>query len=166
MESGTTIVGIFILLICILPFVMVSVSNKRKKKNKLQALMHYAQVNHAQISLHEIWANTAIGIDQMQNKLFYMTQINDQKVFQKLDLSEFGSCKIVNISNTFQGKSSNYKVIEKLDLLLSYLDPKKGSVELNVYNISHQNLTITGELAIAEKWEKLINEKLISNIKK
>jgi hypothetical protein len=166
MELGTTIVGIFILLICILPFLMVSVSSKRKKKNKLQALLNYAQVNNAQITLHEIWANTAIGLDHVHNKLFYITQINDQKVFQMLDLSEIESCKIVNISNTFKGKSSSYNVIEKLDLVLNYLDHKKGSVELNIYDINHQNLSITNELSIAEKWSKIINENLIAMINK
>lgn len=161
MEFGTTIIGISILLVCILPFIMVSVNSKRKMKNKLQELIKYAQLNNAKIDAHEIWANSALGIDFDSIELFFISHENNQKIFQKLALSEIESCQIMKISNTFNGKSSSYIVIEKLDLMLTYKDKKKKHVELNIYNMNHQNLTISGELAIAEKWNKIINEKII-----
>ena len=158
MESGTTIVGIFILLACMLPFVMLSINRKVRNKKNLQQLKSFAHQNNYEIATHELWANNALGMDKDNSMLFFISEENETKMFQKLSLAEIERCNINTIANTMRSKSSNYTVIEKIELILHFKQQSKGQICLVFYSASNQNLTVTGELSIAEKWNKLIND--------
>lgn len=160
MELGTTIVGVLILLACMVPFIVVSISSKLRNKKKLQELISYAQEHKYEITTHELWGESAIGMDNNHSTLFFISKEQETKVFQQLNLLEIESCKINTISNNMRSKSSNYTVIEKIELILPYKQQHKGQVSLIFYSAANHNLTVAGELAIAAKWNTLINEKI------
>jgi len=73
MELGTTIVGIVIILICIIPFALMSINNKKKEKKLLRGLSAFAERNSFKISRYELWNNSTIGIDDTSLTIFCMS---------------------------------------------------------------------------------------------
>lgn len=163
MELGTTIVGILVLLVCIIPFAMVGYKSKLNNKKKLEELIAFAQENKANITQHELWRNSAIGLDKHEQVIFFINQENDTKVFHKILLSTIETCTVYNVNSTISNKNSNYKIIEKIDLLFTYRDKNLAKVALNIFNSKLEGLTVSGELQIAEKWHQLINDIIKKN---
>jgi hypothetical protein len=163
MELGTTIVGILVLLICIIPFAMVGYRSKLNNKKKLEELIAFAKEKKGNITIHEQWRNSAIGLDKQNEMIFYFHQENETKIFHQILLQEIESCNINNVNSNISNKGNNYKIIEKIELVFSYQDKKLEKIALNIFNSKSEGLTVSGELQIAEKWHQLINEILKSN---
>ena len=98
MDLGTAIIGAISIAIFALPFVLYNRGNKKREKGFLQSLSKIALQNSCQISQHEIVGNSAIGIDETRNYVFFYHQVADKATEQFADLSEMQNCKVINIS--------------------------------------------------------------------
>ncbi len=160
MELGTTIVGIVIILICIIPFALMSINNKKKEKKLLRGLSAFAERNSFKISRYELWNNSTIGIDDTSLTIFYTRKSRDIETSQQINLAEIQKCRVINSSRTWSNKDGNFKVIDKLELVFSFQDKGKNEVVLEFYNAEYDSSTLTGELQLVEKWCKIFNEKI------
>lgn len=160
MDLGTTIVGIVIILICIIPFALMSINNRKKEKKLLQGLTEIAESNNCKISRYELWNSSTIGIDDTSLMIFYTRKSKDIETSQQINLAETQKCKLVNSSRTVSNKEGNFKVVEKLELAFSFQDKSKSEVALEFYNADHDSLTLMGELQLVEKWCKIFNDKI------
>jgi hypothetical protein len=169
MDSNTIISVIFILII--ITFYVLIIRNKRKKEKKyLQPLFKLAGKVNCTISQYEIWSNSIIGIDNLNNQIFVIGNINDVATFHCIKLTEFQICKLnevsrtVNIaSRTLAIKGIGVKVIDKIELVFVYLAKNKPDFIVEIYNNETGNFDLTGELQIAEKWCKIANDKIESS---
>ncbi|MCC6690035.1 MAG: hypothetical protein IT235_00755 [Bacteroidia bacterium] len=160
MDLGTTIVGIIITIICIIPFALISISRKKKEKKLLQELTEFAEKNNCKISRYELWNSSTIGIDDTSLMIFYKKKSEEINISQQVTLSEIQKCRVSNSSRTVSNKNGNYTVVEKLGIGFLYHDKNKNEVVLEFYNADYDSLTLTGELQLAEKWCNLFNEKI------
>lgn len=75
-----------------------------------------------------------------------------------ITLSEVQKCRVINSESTVNHTGGTHKVIEKLELTFTYRDKGKPEAVLEFYNTDSDSLTLTGELQLAEKWNKIAND--------
>lgn len=160
MDLGTSIVGLVIILICIIPFVIMSINNRKKEKTMLQGLFTFAERNNCKISQHELWNNSLIGIDETANVIFFTKKLKDNEISQQINLTEIQKCRVVNSSKTVNNKDDNFKVVDKLELAFIFNDKNKAEIIIEFYNADYDSLTLSGELLLVEKWCKIIRDRI------
>lgn len=161
MDLGSAIIGAVAIIICALPFVMMSRSKKKREKIFLQSLSEIATKNNCQITQHEIFGSFAIGLDESKSFVFFYKKMPGKEEEQSIDLGEIQNCKVINTSRTINNKEGNQKVIDKLELSFSPAAKNKPGIKLEFFR-SDVSVHLDGELQSIEKWSKLINDLLRS----
>lgn len=164
MDQGTALVGLIIILLCAIPFVLMGLASRNKKKKILNGLMETAVRNHCNISRFELKNNFAIGIDDEAAMAFFKRNSKDSDVSQEVNLSEVQRCRVYNSTRT-TGSKGAANVVDRLELLFAFQDKTKGDASFEIFNTNHGSLTLTGELQLAEKWAKIFNEKIAEKAK-
>jgi len=159
MDLGSALTGTILLIVCIVPFVIISYNSKKKQKIMLLSLKKIAQQHNCQINKHEFCGNFVIGIDHAKNFIFFSKRANDNMVEQYVDLAEVRSCRVVNTSRTMKSQNGNCQVIEKLELVFFPVLKNKIETTLEFYN-DEVNMQLAGELQCIENWSKIVNNRL------
>lgn len=155
MDIKTTIIGVILLLICILPLLLLGSNKKNKQKKMLESLFDFAQQNNSQITQHEIMGEILLGIDEKKSHLFFMKYFREDIIKHQIDLHEIQFCKIKNSSRSI----NNTSIVEKLELQLIPKDKNQKEKMLEFFNNDHSNQMVN-ELQTIEKWNILVNEHL------
>ncbi len=159
MDLGLTITGIVMLAICGLPFILPSISRKKREKHLLQSISNMAEKLNCKITQHECCNNFAIGIDETKDALFFCKEMNDTKTETHINLSEIQSCKVVSTSKSTENKDNNIKFIDKIELSFLPITKDNPSILLEFYK-AQDNFQSVPDFLLIEKWEKIINEKI------
>ena len=69
MDSETTIIGIILVLICIIPFVIINKKKATKRRNKLKILTDSVQKMNGIMYKNEFWNHYGIGLDKTNKML-------------------------------------------------------------------------------------------------
>jgi len=101
----------------------------------------------------------AIGLDDDANFVFFFRKIKDQEIGKHINLSEFQSCKLINVSRTIDSKEQSSKVVDKVELVFITGAKNSSNAAFEFYN-SEDSAQLNGELQFAEKWQIIINEQL------
>jgi hypothetical protein len=160
MDLSIALIAIVTIAAFVVPILLVSRAKKLRDKRFLQLLIEMARKTNNTISEYENFNNTAIGIDKNAFRLFFTRKTNAGDGAQLIDLKEVLRCRVVNTSNSVSRKENSYTVIEKIQLAFTYRDKNKPDTTMEFYNNDHDSLTISGELQIAEKWARIINENI------
>ncbi len=168
MDSSTTIAGGFILF-CIILFVINNRNKRKKEKQFLQPLNRLAEKDNCKISQYDIWNNSVIGIDNLTNQVFFIKNAFEDEASQTIQLNEILKCRVNEVgrtmtlaSRTVGIKGNVIKAFDKVELVFINRDKNKPELIAEFYNKETGNLNLTGELQMAEKWCKIINDKIAS----
>ncbi len=82
-----------------------------------------------------------------------------------MNLNEISKCQVINSSRTLNNKEGIVKLVDKLKLTFTPLDKNKPDIILECYNVAFDNLTLSGELQLVDKWCTLSNSKLPNPVK-
>lgn len=148
MDSTSLTIGIILVIICVLPFILFSVSNSKKRKKRIQNLVKIAKDNNATIQEKDDWNQSIIGIDKTNKMLFFSKKSEEFDKFITINISELLKCRIERTEN-------NHKVLEKLELELTFAS--KPTVVLEFFNKNESRL-ILNEIEIIQKWQTLLNK--------
>lgn len=159
MDLNSAITGAIAILICFLPFVMITRSRKKKEKLFLKSLSDFAIQNNCQIDQREVFNSFAIGMDEAQNFVLFYSKTKDREIAQFVDLGKIQSCKVSNTNRTYKNKEGDHKVIDKLELNFIPTARNQPAVTMEFFN-PEVSLQLSGELQSIEKWSKLINDRL------
>ena len=157
MDLGVTLTGVIIVLLCIIPFVVMSQNSKRKKQQKLQNLFDFAAKNEGNITQHDLWHKSSIGLDETNNTIFFIRILQDKEITQVVKLGDMQKCQLINTGRTLNEQESPIKVIDKLELAFTPRDKQQTTIVLEFFKVDSDSLTLTGELQLAEKWANLAN---------
>jgi hypothetical protein len=164
MNIGTIIIGAIFLAICILPFALISMSKKKKEKQLLKKLNEIAQQSDSHISQYERCNDMIIGIDKSSNHFFAYKNLLDRESEFTVNLKEIQQCRIMTNGKVPGGKGngeSNFRVVDRLSLLFNPGDKEKTSLQFELFN-HDDNQQMDGELELARKWEKILNDQILS----
>ncbi|AEE53159.1 hypothetical protein [Haliscomenobacter hydrossis] len=160
MDLGVTLTGVIIVLLCIIPFVVMSQNSKRKKQKKLQNLFDFAAKNQGNITQHDFWHKSSIGLDETNNTLFFIRTLQDKEITQVVKLEDMQKCQLINTNRIINDQDSQVKVIDKLELSFTPRDKQQAAIVLEFFKVESDSLTLTGELQLAEKWTNLANAQI------
>jgi hypothetical protein len=160
MDLGTIIITLVFITIVTVPFVLTGYSKKRKRKNLFNQISKMAEKEACVITQHEFCGNFVIGLDGAANRLFFFKKVENLEISKSVNLREFKSCRLINSNRTVGDKKSGYNVVDKLELCFYPNDKSKPDILVELYNDEYDSLTLSGELQLAEKWEKLLNERM------
>lgn len=153
MELSSIIIGAFIVALCVMPFVIMGVSQKNKNKKKLSTLTTLAKNNGCLINQHQIIGNLIVGIDYSKPMFFLHKNINNQVFEQCINLSGIKACKVDKTSKTV----GNSIIIDKLELVFYNVDKNMPKAVSEFYN-SQVSIQFYDELKAIEKWADIINK--------
>ncbi|WP_347158736.1 hypothetical protein [Pontibacter chitinilyticus] len=156
MDFVTTTIGLLCIILLILPFLYVSRKNKLKSRKLLQDFLDRADQQQLTISHYDFWDPFyAIGIDKNKKRLFYTRSQTGTAQQVLIDLSEVGRFWVNKLSKETHGNM----VIDHIELVFSYRNQKHQEKVLEFYS-KEENLNLTDELRLSEKWKQIINESL------
>ena len=148
MDQSSLIIGIVLLIVCVLPFILFSLNNTKKRKNRIQNLIQKAKENNATIQEKDDWNQSIIGIDKTNKLLFFSKKSEEFDKFISINISELQKCQIERTEN-------NLKTLEKLELELTFAS--KPTVVLEFFNKNETRLLVN-EIELIQKWQKLLSK--------
>lgn len=160
MDSGTIIITLIFIAVVTAPFILTGYNKNKKKKGLLGQLEEMAGKEDCNISYHEFCCNFVIGLDETKNHLFFYKKAENQEFAKSINLQNYNSCKMYNSNRTVGEKKEKYYVVDRLELIFYPAGKETPEVSIEFYNDDYDRLTLSGELQLAEKWEKLLNERL------
>ena len=160
MDSSTTITGGVFLLFCIILFVLINRSKKKKTRQYLLPLNSLAEKYNCKISKYDIWNNSIIGIDESKHFVFAIHEMKPNGSELVINLAEIFRCRVNELSRTSGPKEGNIKAFDRIDLVFINKDKSKADQIVVFYNANSDRLTLTGELQLAEKWCVLVNNSI------
>ncbi|MCK3683445.1 hypothetical protein [Maribellus sp. YY47] len=159
MDSGTVIVGLVLVAICVLPIVILNGRRAKKGRGMLQLITKVANEHNCNISEHEFCSEYCIGMDKTNGFVFFAKEKDGTSEVRHIDLAPVKTCKINNTGRIVTYKNQNNKIIERLSLDFYPKEKDKGVVTWEFYNVE-ENLQLNGELQSVEKWQQTINNYL------
>ncbi len=150
MDSTTLIIGFVMILLIASPIVLTGISRKSREKKLANDFNLLSKSNNSTISQSDFWSGTVIGINQDDKLVFFIRQLKDLNESIAINLNEFQKCNFIKTTNKGD-------VVEKLELVFTPITKNKPETKLEIYN-AEINPLLAGEIKIAEKWVKLINE--------
>jgi hypothetical protein len=153
-----------IVLLAVIALVLYLKEKNRKKDEKtLEPLLALAREQNAEISQYNSWDRSLIGIDNNESgKMFFIRSIPGMQVREVIDLSEVADCKMVKIERKVKYNKEIVTVTDRILLVISFLN-HKPEIRLEFYNDDYDQLTLSGELQLAQSWTSLIKSILIKN---
>jgi hypothetical protein len=159
-DKGTILTAIFFLLLFSIPFILLYMSRRKREKQNLLLLKRQAGKNNLTVSKFSTWGTTSIGMDEAANVVFFAKKTTDGETGEQVTLAEAEKCRVANIKRTQNNEDGNYTLTEKLELVFDPKDKKKTETAFSFFNMAYDGAMLTGELQQAEKWCRLINEKI------
>ena len=160
MKLSIALITIASIVFFILPIVYLTRRGKKREKRFLQELSNMAFQNNCTISEQEYFGHTAIGVDKKSHMLFFTRKTPGNDILNEVNLSEIQRCQIINTRHSVSPKKDSHSITERIILALTYRDKNKSEINLEIYNVDFDNLIMSGEMQIAEKWSRIINENI------
>lgn len=158
-DMGTVITGIIFLALFALPFVLDRRSRARKKKLALLALQQLALQHQCRIDHHELCGTVALGLDKGKNAIFYLRQEKEGQTTLFAHLAEMRNCTLVGAASRTKQAGSAIATTDRVQLTLLPKDASKAELRLEIFDAG-SGLQLNGELQVAERWLKLIQDRL------
>ena len=146
MELSSTLVGVIITLLMLVPVIFLIMSATGKDKKVMKSVKQLSEKNGINLKTIDVIGNCVIGVDEISKKLVYTSKRNPSADF-----------KIVNMENV---KDCREKTIKQTDKTLDWVGleivEKAGRLEIPFYNEHDEHELATDAfvcLQDAKRWE-------------
>ena len=162
MDTSSTIIGLVILAVFILPIILLHSARRKRERKQLELFDQYVESKGLHLDQRELWNHYGIGVDNAGKHLFYLKQHIDDNQEQILSLTEVAMCETVReMVKPTVNASEDDLVLDRLELLLRFKQAGRESVRLEFYN-REESSGLSDELELTEKWRKRINAALLN----
>lgn len=156
MDLPSIIIGLICCALFVVPIIYIQSVQKNKSRKFLADFNNLAAEQQLIMSQHDLWKHCyAIGIDTKANKLFYLKKEADKNHTALVSLSDLAACSVGNINRNI----NNNKVIDRLELVLSFRNTKMPRQTLEFYNVE-KGMALNDELRLVEKWNTILNSSI------
>ncbi len=157
-DNGTAITGVITSMAFLLPIILLSFNNKKKKNKGFNKLKTFAKKENLTIHEQENCGSLFLGIDNMNRTLLVYDTTHEGDVINQAKLEDCVSCTVVKTYVEKSKENTGTAVISNIELVFE--NSKKqifASIELFKLERHHQ---LFGELQLAEQWAAKINKLL------
>lgn len=158
MYIGSTITGVLLVVACVIPIVLTKRNRVKRNQKYLDKLTAFAAQSACKIEEYEVWNETAIGVDNVNMKLFYIQFNGENQVQMEIDLKTVYECQVNKKGRTIKNQGETEKVIERLDLGIVFMDKNSPEMLLPFYDRERDSLSLRNELELLNKWVGVLNE--------
>jgi hypothetical protein len=155
MDLQTTIIGLSILAIIILPLVFLGNSGRRKEKFLLQSINKMASNTQGIVQRHETCGDMILGINEIQHFAYFFKNIKGENISGSVNLAEISQCKANKVFVTIN-KEENIELVDKLEIIFKPIDKTKPDIIWDIFN-SDISTQLYGELQLVENWVFIFN---------
>ncbi len=122
------------------------------------SLRGIAHQHDCEVDRHGSCGQNALGLDEDRKALFLFGQRTDHVIADFVDLTEIRACRIVKVARFGQSLQGDANIEQ---LALGFV-PKNTNAKERRFELYQTGMGtyLTDELEFAEKWSKLINERL------
>lgn len=156
MDLQTILVGSAFILLSVLPIFIFNQLRRNKEKQKLRILSNLAKQHNGLITNYETGEHWSIGLDNQDILLFIY-----HGEPEKIDLKEIKQCKTSSNNRNVTQNKMQYVVIEDVSLLFEPNNKQVPTYVWHLYNAERDNHSLADELKQAEKWQKIITQRII-----
>jgi|TARA_R100000789_G_C3013023_1_gene151804 hypothetical protein len=155
MDTVSTLIGLGLLAVFMLPILYLIWQQNNKEKNRLKNLKKISAENNLTTDTVEISANLLLGLDSKANKLLIIEPANNMQ-HRVLDLTRIKNSKVN--SHPFP---ENHKLIKSVSLDLIEDSRNQKPTEIIFYDEDdNENNNASERLVAAQKWQRIISAKL------
>lgn len=158
MDTGTTIIGLIIILAVLFPIYYLSRHSGLKKKKTMQQLTDIASENNCVISKSEIFGTQAFAIDFDAAQLFYIGHYQGEPYRKNINLKNIKRCKVNQITRQAGTNGSYYKIVDKVEVVFSMKQASDPDIRITVYDSHYDSGQLNGEIQFAEQWAGTVND--------
>lgn len=158
MNLSTILIGLVLILLFLVPVIFLVRASSGSKRKFIKDLIDLAKSKNCSISEHDHWNNRIIGMDKDHRNLFYINKTTNNELTAVIDLTQVKHCEVVKKSRNTGKKANNLPVIQKLELVFSYIDNNKPDTSLDFFNSDFDSSFPEDEFKLAEKWAGIVNE--------
>lgn len=160
METSTTLIGLFLILLTALPIFLL-LRTQHKNKSKIETILkQFNQGNSKEFNLRESLNNKIIAFNEMKKKLVLIDLNVKPEIVTYVDLNEISNSKIIREMEHFDGSKSTKEFITKVEILLHNKKNQQDET-LKFYDYEYEKpiqLNYFRDNQLAEKWLEIINK--------
>ena len=160
MDLESSIILLIMLLLCVIPIMIINKIKRTKERQFLQMLFDLAAKSSCKISDYDKWDQTAIGIDSVAHKLFFIRKTSETETTKEVILTEMKKCRFIDTNRVVNNGTSSRKITEKLELAFTEWDHQKPEQILELYNANYDSLELRDEIKLAGKWLAIANSEI------
>lgn len=159
MDLGTLIIATILVALCLLPFLLIGNTIRKKRKNLERAFAQFAVERNCQIAEHEICGEIILGYAKDKYAFVFLRQKKTNVESWFIPLIEVQNCTALKSNKSIKAASGTYTVIDRLALQLDFKDKNRPDCTLEFYSLEN-GLQLDGELQLLDKWAQSIKGKL------
>lgn len=161
MDSTTTIIGLAILALFILPVVLISRSNKKKGSKFDKELISVGIANGIDISDKDVIGEYGAGLDTASNTLLFINWSGREKVVTFFSLKEVKAFDTVPSSNEMKKPTFDIKKAERLGFRFQFNNSQRPEFSIVFYTMGFGKLS-ESELNFFLKWSAIVRKGMSS----
>ncbi|PVW15100.1 hypothetical protein [Marixanthomonas spongiae] len=152
METSSTLIGLFILLLFMGPILFVIIKSSTTEKRLKKSLQRLSTQNGVSINTSEVIGNTLIGLDENVHKLVFSYKNKLADTFKTVDLNTVKECRVA----TFKERK------QPLSRVALELKSPSATDEIVFYQEQDDSIVTDAEVCLnrANYWEKIIKQQL------
>jgi len=155
MDTASTLMGLGLLAIFVMPVFYLIWQQNNKERNRLKSLKTLSAKNNINTDTFEISATLLLGLDSKSKKLLVVEPANNMQ-HMVLDLSDIKHSKVTTSASTVDKNG-----LKRISLDLSGKSQNRNHTEIIFFDEDdNENNNASERLLIANKWNKIIAEKL------
>lgn len=154
MENNSIIVGAIVLICAILPFLLLGREEKKQNKKRLQEFNQFVKENSGNIARIEKWKDRVLGHDRYSDRVFYFFSNSEFTRKEIIDLSKISKLEVEKSYREIDLSEGKVKIVNRVELIFHGRDSRNFSIDF--YTNDYDEKALNGEIQLAEKWCKLI----------
>lgn len=167
MDLKMLLFNMFFIVVFIMPFILLGIFQQKRKKKLLDLISQLAAAQQCKLTKKDFCGELVIGIDAEKMHLFFVKRLglkNNQELTYSLNLHPLCYCKVMKQISHKENLKGKQEVIEQLELVFFDGIATSPSARIEFFN-KENSLQLSGEYALAEKWETELNTLLSQRIR-
>ena len=162
METSTTFIGLFLILITIIPIVLL-LRTQHINTSKIETILKsYNQGNSKDFTLREAINNKIVAFDEQKKKLVLIDLNSKPELVTYTDLNEINHCEIKRQVEQLETAERRKEMVTKVEIILES-KADKVKIPFKFYDFNYEKpiqINYYRDNQLAEKWFEIIKKAL------
>lgn len=156
MEFGSALMGLIVVGLIAVPVYLLLKNASNREKQFVRALFQLADRTNSHIDEYDAGRDFVIGLDRISSKVFFYKNVEGVQTEEVVQLKDIARIECKTISRGTAPDNGGRKPVDRI-LLIFHPIEKEAATSWEIYNAS-ENLQLSGELQLAEKWCRMLTE--------